>query len=230
MQVQVIENVLKLNDEIAAMNRRAFREARLFTVDLIGGPGSGKTSLLEATLQRMHDLRIGVIVGDLATARDGERLAKYTTQVVQINTGNGCHLEAHHVHQAIQKLELRQLDLLFIENVGNLICPVGFDLGQDVKVGVFSVCGGDDKPAKHPYLVHESSLLLLTKTDLLPYAPFDLKRFHRDVQERNPHVELLEMSVTSGEGLEPWLLWLEGNVASRMGPDDVADPLTVLHL
>jgi hydrogenase nickel incorporation protein HypB len=205
-------------------------DAQVFTVDLIGGPGCGKTSLLEATLQRMHDLRIGVIVGDLATARDGQRLAKYTDQVVQINTGKGCHLEAHHVHRAIEKLHLRSLDLLFVENVGNLICPVDFDLGQDVKVGVFSVCGGDDKPAKHTRLVQESSLLLLTKTDLLPHTDFDLKRFDSDVHRRNSTVELMKISVTSGVGLDLWLRWLEGNVASRMGPEDAADSLTVLKV
>jgi hydrogenase nickel incorporation protein HypB len=134
-----------------------------------------------------------------------------------VNTGNGCHLEAHHVRQALAKLDLSCIDLLFIENVGNLICPVGFDLGQDAKVGVFSICGGDDKPAKHPYLVHESALLLLTKIDLLPYVTFDLTHFRRDVRELNSEVELMELSATAGTDLDLWVRWLQQNLHHPQG-------------
>ena len=180
MQVQVVENVLKMNDEVAAMNRRTLHDAGIVSVDLIGAPGCGKTALLEATLKRLAgELRMAVIVGDMATQRDADRMAKFCDQVVQINTGKGCHLEAHHVRQAIGRLDLAKIDLLFIENVGNLICPVGFDLGQDAKVGVFSVSGGDDKAAKHPFIIVESSVLLLTKTDLLPHIPFDMQQIGR---------------------------------------------------
>ncbi|MCC7146386.1 MAG: hydrogenase nickel incorporation protein HypB [Phycisphaeraceae bacterium] len=214
MKVQVVESVLKLNDEIAALNRESLRKQGIFCLDLIGGPGCGKTALLEATLRALKGkLRLGVLVGDLATTRDAERLARWTDQVVQINTGKGCHLDANQVRQAMARLDLAKLDVLVIENVGNLICPVGFDLGQDVKVGMFSVAEGDDKPAKHPPLVHEASLLLLNKIDLLPYVPFDLQKFRADVRTLNSQAELLEISVQK-EQLEPWVTWL-GNQVKR---------------
>jgi hydrogenase nickel incorporation protein HypB len=209
MYVQVVENILKLNDEMAAMNRRKLREAGVFSLDLIGAPGCGKTALIEATLQHLSpELRVGVIVGDLTTQRDADRMAKFTDHVVQINTGKGCHLEAHHVMQGMSRLDIEHLDLLFIENVGNLICPVGFDLGQDVKVGMFCTTGGDDKAAKHPYIVCESSLLLLNKIDLLYHVPFDLPLFRQDVHRLNPDVTMLELSAITGDGLEAWLNWI----------------------
>ena len=135
-------------------------------------------------------------------------MARFTDQVVQVNTGKTCHLEANHVAHALEHVDLNLLDILFIENVGNLICPVGFDLGQDVKVGVFSVTGGDDKAAKHPYLVHESALLILNKTDLLPHVAFDLPLFRSDVLRLNPQATMLEVSARTGEGVGDWLMWL----------------------
>jgi hydrogenase nickel incorporation protein HypB len=209
MKVEVIENVLKLNDELAAMNRQLLKQAGVFTVNLIGAPGCGKTALLEKTIPALQpDVRCAVIVGDLATQRDADRMAKFCDQVIQVNTGKGCHLEAHHVKQAIAKLNLSQVDLLFIENVGNLICPVGFDLGQDVKVGMFAVSDGDDKAAKHPYIVYEAGLLILGKIDLLRYVPFDQELFRADVRQLNPKVDLIELSITNGIGMEYWLTWL----------------------
>jgi len=208
-QVQVIENVLKMNDEIAAMNRRALREAGIAAVNIIGAPGCGKTLLLEETLKRLAGvLRCGVIVGDLATQRDADRMAPYCRQVIQINTGKGCHLEANHVHQALARMDLRDMDVLFIENVGNLICPVGFDLGQDAKVGIFSVSGGDDKAGKHPFIIREADLLLVTKTDLLPYIPFDWNLFREDVQRLNPQAQIMRVSAKSGEGMDAWIEWV----------------------
>jgi len=215
MEVQIVENVLKLNDEIASMNRAAVRAAGVRCIDLIGAPGCGKTALLEATLKTLRpELRIAVIAGDLATQRDADRMARFCDQVVQINTGKGCHLEANHVRQALGRLSLKGLDLLIIENVGNLICPVGFDLGQDSKVGMFAVSDGDDKAAKHPYIVREAGLLLLSKIDLLPYVPFDLPLFRQDVQRLNPTVPLLELSVVSGQGFDAWLDWLRRQVSA----------------
>ena len=212
MQVHVVENVLKLNDELAALNRTGLRGAGVFTVNLIGGPGCGKTSLLEATTEALRDrARTAVIVGDLATTRDADRLARHCGQVVQVNTGRGCHLEAHHVRQALARLDLSGVDVLFIENVGNLVCPVGFDLGQDVKVGLFSVCQGDDKPAKYPYLVRESAVVLLNKTDLLGHLSFNRDAFRADVRELRPDADVLEISVASGR-LGPWLDWLAARV------------------
>jgi hydrogenase nickel incorporation protein HypB len=207
---------MKLNDELAALNRERFREAGVFVVDMLGAPGCGKTALIEATIQRLSPgTRIGVIVGDLATSRDAQRMARFTKHVVQVNTGKTCHLEANHVHQALKSIDLDRLDLLFIENVGNLICPVGFDLGQDLKVGIFSTTGGDDKAAKHPYIVCESSLLVLNKVDLLPYVPFDLKLFRDDVLRLKPAARLIAMSATTGSGMDAWIEWLSENMAMR---------------
>lgn len=210
MKVQLVENVLKANDEIAVMNREIIKKHNIFAIDIIGAPGCGKTALLEQTTQLLQpDLKVGIVVGDLATQRDADRLAKWCDQVVQINTGKGCHLEAHHVRMALEKMDLSRIDVLFIENVGNLICPVGFDLGQNAKVGVFSVCGGDDKAAKHPFIVYESSLLLLTKSDLLPHIPFNLELFKSDVKTLNPKVEMMELTTRDPKSFSGWVQWIK---------------------
>jgi len=209
MEIPVVENVLKLNDEIAAGNRAILAAAGTACVNLMGSPGCGKTALLERTLEALAgDLRVGVVTGDLTTTRDAERIAVHTKDVSQINTGRGCHLDANQVRQGMGHLPLDDLDLLVIENVGNLICPVGFDLGQDAKVGMFSVPEGDDKPAKHPYLVLEAALLLLNKSDLLPHVPFDLGVFERDVRAMREDVPVLTMSVLTGDGFDGWLDWV----------------------
>ena len=210
MRVSVVQNVLKLNDEVAELNRRQFRDAGVLVVDVLGAPGCGKTALIERAIQKLatSGVRTGVIVGDLATQRDADRMARFTDQVVQVNTGKTCHLEANHVRHAMENIDLDRLDLLFIENVGNLICPVGFDLGQDLKVGVFSVTGGDDKAAKHPYLVCESALLLLNKIDLLPHVPFDLALFAEDIRRLKPDADLRVVSARTGEGVGEWTTWL----------------------
>ena len=215
MKVSVVENVLKLNDELAQMNRQLLHDHGLFTLNLIGAPGCGKTALIERTLDTLRDrLRFAVLVGDLTTQRDADRMARFCDQVVQINTGKGCHLDANQVRQGLAQLDLQKVDVLIIENVGNLICPVGFDLGQDAKIGIFSVSEGDDKAAKHPYIVKEASLLLLNKTDLLPHVTFDKDRFYQDVQALNLQVETLEVSVTADD-LQPWLNWLEQAIRQR---------------
>ncbi len=215
MKVPLVENVLKLNDELAQLNRQLLHERGIFTLNLIGAPGCGKTTLLEKTLATMSEqYRFGVLVGDLTTQRDAERMARFCDQVVQINTHNGCHLDANQVRQGLTQLNLDALDVLIIENVGNLICPVGFDLGQDVKVGMFCVSEGDDKAAKHPYIVKEASVLLLNKSDLLPYVPFDSKRFDDDVMNLNPHVDLLVVSALR-DRLEPWTSWLTQATRTR---------------
>lgn len=207
-EIKVVQNVLKHNDEIASMNRQRLRDAGVYCIDLIGAPGCGKTALLEATLQQLNGkLRVGIIAGDLTTDRDAQRIRAHGGSVVQVNTGKGCHLDANQVRHAIEYLDLDGLDLLVIENVGNLICPVGFDLGQDCKVGMFSVCGGDDKPAKHPHLVVAADLLLLNKTDLLKHVRFDRDVFITDMQTLNPGVELIELSVVEGN-LDRWMNWL----------------------
>ncbi|MHC4107672.1 MAG: hydrogenase nickel incorporation protein HypB [Planctomycetota bacterium] len=216
MEIPVVQNVLKLNDEIAQLNRATLTEAGVCCVNLLGSPGCGKTTLLERTLAKLEqEFRIGVLTGDLTTTRDGERLSRYCRNVSQINTGGGCHLDANQVRQGINTLPIGELDLLVIENVGNLICPVGFDLGQDVKVGMFSVTDGDDKAAKHPRLVLEAGLLMLNKCDLLPHVPFDIAGFKRDLLAIRADVPLLEVSAMTGEGLEEWCTWLSSFVSAR---------------
>ena len=217
IRVEVAARVLASNDEIAGANRADLAVRHIFAVDLMGAPGAGKTALLEATLRAVAGRhRPAVLVGDLTTRRDGDRLARWCDRVVQISTGQGCHLEAHQVRDAMASLDLDGVDLLVIENVGNLICPVGFDLGQAAKVGLFSVTEGEDKAAKHPYLVREADLLLLNKVDLLPYLHFDRAAFEADVRLLNASVPVVDVSATSGEGLDAWVAWLErGIVAAR---------------
>jgi len=204
------ERVLEINDDIAARNRARFAERGIFAVDIIGAPGSGKTAILEATLRALAGRRKpAVLVGDLTTRRDGDRLARWCDRVVQISTGQGCHLEAGQIRDALDEIDLAGVDVVFIENVGNLICPVGFDLGQAAKVGIFSTTEGDDKPGKHPYLVIAADLLLLNKIDLLPYVPFDRSNFEADVRLLNPTVPILGLSATTGDGIDAWVAWLE---------------------
>ena len=214
MRIPIVERVLEANDQLAETVRADLARRGIFAVDIIGAPGSGKTALLEATLRALTGRRHpAVLVGDLATRRDGDRLARWCDQVVQISTGQGCHLEAGQVREALKQVDLSEVDLLLIENVGNLICPVGFDLGQAAKVGVFAVTDGDDKAAKHPYLVQAADVLLLNKIDLLPYVSFDRTVFEADVRLLNPIVPILEVSSTTGAGLDAWLEWLERSKA-----------------
>ena len=218
MEIKVVENVLKLNDEVAQLNRKTLAENGVACIDLIGSPGCGKTTMLDQTLKALKgEMKVGVLTGDLATTRDAERLQPLADQVTQINTGKSCHLDANQVRQGMDALDLDGLDLLIIENVGNLICPVGFDLGQGAKVGMFSVTEGDDKPAKHPFVVLESDVVILNKTDLLPYVPFDVDRFRTDLGSVRGDVALIEMSSVSGEGIGPWLGWLREFVKGESG-------------
>lgn len=213
-RVPVVENILSANDRLADENRARLDSAGVFAVNLMASPGAGKTSLIEQTLPRLADhARVAVIDGDIATSLDADRAAAAGAKAaIQVNTGGECHLDAVMVHGALNQLDLTQFDLLIIENVGNLICPVGFDLGQDVKVGMFAVSDGDDKAAKHPYIVIEAGLLLLSKVDLLPYVPFDLELFRTDIRRLNPNVPVVECSVITGQGLEGWLNWLRAKV------------------
>jgi hydrogenase nickel incorporation protein HypB len=217
VRLPVARRIFEANDEIAAAVRAELARRGVFAIDLIGAPGSGKTALLEATLRALKGrARPAVLVGDLTTRRDGDRLARWCDRVVQISTGEGCHLEAGQVRDALGSLDLDGVDLLFVENVGNLICPVGFDLGQNAKVGLFSLTEGDDKAAKHPYLVAEADLILLNKIDLAPHLTFDRVTFQADVRLLNAAVPLFEVSATTGQGLDAWIAWIErGSSAAR---------------
>ncbi|MGC8739212.1 MAG: hydrogenase nickel incorporation protein HypB [Candidatus Hydrogenedens sp.] len=214
MKVDVVQKVLKANDDIAKLVRTRFDEHGISCINMISAPGSGKTTLIESALkQGLSNVQVGVIEGDPETIRDAERIAKYDVPVVQINTAGGCHLESQLVLQALDKLPLDSIDLLIIENVGNLVCPVGFDLGEKSRVAVVSVTEGQDKPFKYPRLFQTANIVILNKVDLLPYVPFDVDEFTQGVHGIQPDVPILHVSCTQGNGVEQWVNWLKGQVS-----------------
>jgi len=214
-RVSVVEKILSANDRIADENRARLEAHGVVTVNLMASPGAGKTTLLLATIESLRGRwRVGAIEGDVASQVDAERIAATDTPVVQINTGGGCHLDAVAVRQALEALPLEELDLLLIENVGNLICPVGFDLGQRYNVGLLSVPEGHDKPYKYPAIFEAVDLVAVTKLDLLPYLDFDLPAFRELVRGLNPNAPILPLSAQTGEGMEAWVHWVEQVMAN----------------
>jgi hydrogenase nickel incorporation protein HypB len=212
MKVKVATKILEANDRIALENRKIFDRAGVFVVNLMSGPGAGKTSLLEKTLSGRKDLRIGVIEGDIAGSDDAERVEKFGAPVVQINTGGACHLDANMISDVLGDLPLGEIDVLFIENVGNLVCPAEFKVGEDMKVMLLSIAEGHDKPLKYPLMFQESSALILNKVDLLPYTDVDIGKIKRDALSLNPKLEVFEVSCRTGEGISEWISWLRGQV------------------
>jgi hydrogenase nickel incorporation protein HypB len=201
--------VLKENDRIAAELRARFREAGTLCLNLISSPGAGKTALLERTLEKFAPWeRVGVLTGDIQTHNDAARLARFGFPVRQITTGGTCHLDARMVERALTDWRFRELDLLLVENVGNLVCPASYDLGEAAKIVVLSVTEGDDKPLKYPAIFHKAALLVLNKIDLLPYVPFDVPRASANALRVHPGMAILEVSCTTGTGLEGWRQWL----------------------
>ena len=216
MEVKVMKNVLAMNDEAAAENAELFQRDRVFVLNLMGSPGAGKTTLLERTLQALKDeMRIAVIEGDLFTSKDAERIDRLGVSVVQINTSGGCHLDAPMVKSAFSSIDLAALDMLVIENVGNLVCPAEFELGQDKKAVVLSITEGDDKPLKYPLMFKEADAALLNKVDLLPYTDFDMARAADDIRTIHPGIEVLPVACRTGEGLQAWLDWLRQQVCRK---------------
>ncbi|MCX7987503.1 MAG: hydrogenase nickel incorporation protein HypB [Bacteroidales bacterium] len=208
--IHIEQDILSANDKLAERNRGYFEAKKIFAINLVSSPGAGKTSLLELTLKRISSsMKCYVIEGDQQTDNDARRIEQTGVDVVQVNTGNGCHLDASMVHQAIHKLEPTDNSLLFIENVGNLVCPSMFDLGENYRVVIFSVTEGEDKPLKYPNIFHSSQLIIISKVDLLPYLDFNLNRAKENVRQINPHAPILEISTRSGLGVDDWLLWLE---------------------
>ncbi len=210
MKVKVATKILEANDRIALENRKIFDRAGVFVVNLMSGPGAGKTSLLEKTLSGKKDLRIGVIEGDIAGSDDAERIEKFGAPVVQINTGGACHLDANMISDVLGDLPLSEIDVLFIENVGNLVCPAEFKVGEDMKVMLLSIAEGHDKPLKYPLMFQESSALILNKIDLLPHTDVDIGKIKRDASSLNPKLEIFEVSCRTGEGISQWMDWLRG--------------------
>jgi len=216
MEIKVVKKILEANEVIASQNRRLFREKGIYVVNLMGSPGAGKTTLLERTLKHLKDKkRIGVIEGDIATSRDAERIANHAIHTVQINTGGACHLDGNMVRGGIGEFDLDQIDILIVENVGNLVCPAEFKIGENDKVMIISVPEGDDKPEKYPLMFQVSSVLLLNKIDLLPYLDFDMEHFRRDALKVNPRMEIMAISCKSGEGLDNWFRWIEERASRR---------------
>jgi hydrogenase nickel incorporation protein HypB len=211
-RVPVVERLLSANDQVAADNRAHFQSQHVTVVNIMASPGAGKTTLLMATIEAMQR-RIGVIEGDVASQVDADRIATTGAPVVQINTGGACHLDAPMIRGALAELPLDALDLVFVENVGNLICPVSFDLGQDANVGLISVPEGDDKPYKYPGIFEAVDLVVVTKADLLPYLDFDLDAFKTLVHGLNPDAPVLFLSAKTGAGMEAWVEWLDDRLA-----------------
>jgi hydrogenase nickel incorporation protein HypB len=207
--------ILKKNDEIADENRKIFREKKIFVINLLSSPGSGKTSLLENTIGKVNKrYQLAVIEGDVQTDLDAQRISKYDVPVIQVVTKGGCHLEASLVQNALKNLPLEDLDLIVIENVGNLVCPSNYDLGEMHKIVLVSTTEGDDKPLKYPNMFRVSDLMVINKVDLLPYVDFDMDSAKKHAKTINPSIKIYETSCKTGEGVENWITWLEKKISS----------------
>ena len=216
MEIAVSRNLLESNESVAAELKELFAHNGLLVLNLISSPGAGKTSLLERTLTDLRgEFRMAVIEGDLQTDNDARRVAATGAQAVQINTNGGCHLDSRLVRDHLAPFDLATLDILFIENVGNLVCPVEFDCGEDHKVALLSVAEGDDKPEKYPLLFNLAKVMVLNKVDLLPYVDFDVQRATRFARQLNAELGVFPVSCRSGEGLEPWYDWLRAERAVK---------------
>ena len=218
-EIKVVRRVLDANDFVAEQNRKLFREKNVFVLNMMSSPGSGKTTTLEKTLARiMTKIRSAVIVGDICTTNDADRLARSGAPVVQINTdefGGACHLAAHLIDKAVDGIDLDEVDLLVVENIGNLVCPAEFDIGEDCRVVVLSVTEGEDKPAKYPLMFRECDAALLNKIDLLPYLDYDRAMAVQTIQQVHPDLPVFELSAKTEEGFDPWIEWLTHKVEKK---------------
>jgi hydrogenase nickel incorporation protein HypB len=218
MKIDVMTDVLEANDRIATANGELFKKNRNLVLNLISSPGAGKTTMLEKTAEALKGkLRLGVVAGDIATTRDSDRLQKYKLPVVQLTTGSACHLDANMVASALPHLDLSKVDVLVIENVGNLVCPAEFKVGEDYKMVMLSVTEGDEKPLKYPLIFRESALLLINKIDLLKYTNFNLKEAKANARRVNPDLDIIDISCTTGEGISDWISWLEQRYQKKLG-------------
>ena len=219
MKIPIVENILSANDRLAAENSKLLTEKGVLVINVMSSPGAGKTSLILKTIEALGErLRIGVIEGDVASRVDADTVEGMGVPVVQINTGGTCHLDANMVRGSFDQLPLDNLDLLLIENVGNLICPTDFALGEALKVMIPSVPEGDDKPYKYPAMFAEVDAIVVNKIDLLPYVEFDLTAFHKLVTGLNPNVRVFEVSCKTGQGMETWAAWLAAQRVEEVPP------------
>ncbi|MBU1054674.1 MAG: hydrogenase nickel incorporation protein HypB [Proteobacteria bacterium] len=209
MKIPVIRNILEANEELAEENKSLFKQNNLLVLNLMSSPGAGKTTLLECTIDALKDkIRIGVIEGDIQTTNDAERIAKKGVAAVQINTDGACHLDSRMISHALKELDLSSLDLLIVENVGNLVCPAEFEVGEDYKIMILSVTEGDDKPLKYPLMFSKSSVLLINKIDLLPYVDASVEKIRHYSSGINPDLEIFEVSCRNLSGLDSWFNWI----------------------
>ena len=223
VKVPVVRNILEANERLAQENRRIFQQAGILVINLMSGPGAGKTSLLERTIDILRqEVHIGVIEGDIQSSYDAERISTKGVQVVQLNTGGSCHLDGNMIKLALEALDLDKLDLLVVENVGNLVCPAEFNLGENMKAMILSVAEGDDKPLKYPLMFQQSRVLLINKVDLLPYVDCDVGKIKERARQVNSNLEIFEISCRTGEGLDSWVDWLREQVNNRKAEADGA--------
>jgi len=216
VKIQVVKNVLDANDRIAQENRALFDGKGIYVINLMSAPGAGKTTLVEKTILALKkDYRIAVIEGDIQDTYDADRVAALGIPAVQINTGGGCHLDGNMIREALAGLDLDAIDLLIVENVGNLVCPAEFKVGENAKVMLLSTPEGADKPAKYPLMFQESKVLLINKIDLMPYVDFDRDKALRDARAINKDLKIFEVSCKKGDGLETWFDWLRGQIETH---------------
>jgi hydrogenase nickel incorporation protein HypB len=217
MKITVLDNILKANDAIAEEIRSILAPNRVLAINMMSSPGAGKTTLLERSIERLkaEGVRVGVIEGDIATTRDADRLKKFEIPIVQINTGSACHLDANMTKGAVTRMDCSAIDILFIENVGNLVCPAEFKIGEDHKVMLLSVTEGDEKPLKYPLMFRESSAMLINKVDLLPYTNFKMEEAKDNALRINPRLVIFPLSCTTGQGLDAWINWVKAELGSK---------------
>ncbi len=216
MEIPVVRNILEANDRLADQLKKLFASRKMLVLNLMSSPGAGKTSILERTLADLAgEFKMAVIEGDLQTDNDARRVAATGAQAVQINTDGGCHLSSSMILEALDKLNLDGLDILFIENVGNLVCPAEFSLGEDSKVTLLSVTEGDDKPEKYPLMFHLSAVMVLNKVDLLPYVDFSMDKARQHASKLNADLKIFPVSCRTREGLEDWYAWLRAARATK---------------
>jgi hydrogenase nickel incorporation protein HypB len=213
MEIKVVKDILGANEQLAQKNRDLLDSRHIFTINLMSSPGAGKTSLITATIRRLKGMvKVGVIEGDIASSYDAEQVAKEDVPVIQINTGGGCHLDANLVQNALINLPLSEIELLIIENVGNLICPAEFALGEHKKVVLTSTPEGSDKPLKYPMMFRQADAIIINKVDLLPYVRFDTEAFTRTVYDLNRQAPVFQVSYITGQGLDEWVSWLQAQM------------------
>lgn len=216
MKVSVVKNILEANDRISELNKKMFDEKKVLVINIMSSPGAGKTTLIESTIKLLKDkYRIVVIEGDIQSTYDADKIAATGVQAVQINTGGACHIDGNMISETFDQFNFDEVDLLIVENVGNLVCPAEFQMGEDFKVMLLSLPEGDDKPLKYPLMFHESSVLLINKIDLQPYLDCNINKIQQESLKINPKINIFEVSGKTQQGLENWINWLKEKLDAK---------------